>query len=200
MKFLRKREDYVSPYNKEETKKLLLEDKRVAKVNITKNGMVIHTAPLIPKGKNKAENMISAFPVGTYRIQLYGKRTVTVYIRRKQGAKGEGYHHPHIHPSYGYEHGDRGTCFGTLLSEMQVLKENKDWFWLAKRSLDLLDDFNFSTYGKTVRESWVDWLMDYQINYNRNNKEPLMEIKRDMAKKGLIRGLRSYSRYPVNSR
>ena len=75
-------------------------------------------------------------------------------------------------------------CWGNAENEVSTIRDNKDWFWLVKRCLDLLEDGN-PEYGETKK--WYNDMYDLMIDYakgkrNRKLAEKLKRIQREKLK------------------
>ena len=162
MEFLKKRNDYIVMYSKQQAVKLLRADKRVKKVEVTDKKMYIYTHPITPIVTREDYKGSFLCPIGIYKITISScSKYIDCKIKRENWYRGM--HHYHIKDGWS---GD-GICWGSADNEVDIIKDNKDWFWLVKRCLDLLEDGNPES-GET--EKWYDDMYDLMINYAKGKK------------------------------
>ena len=175
MKFLKKRTDYFVMYSKQEAVKLLKADNRVKQVRVTAKRMYIHTHPIIPVVTKESYKGTYLCPIGTYRITITERPELINAIIKREKRTGK-IHHYHIQDNWRGDH----ICWGTADSEVNIIKDNKDWFWLAKRCLDLLEDGN-PEYRET--EKWYDNMYDLMIDYAKGKKDYKLAEKLEKIQK-----------------
>ena len=150
MKFLRKRQTYDIMYKKEDAIENLRMDSRVSRIvsggrfKLFKH-ILIYTNPIIPSSQNEhRENKYILHPIGRYRIKLIdmgGMLDCSIKrIPKGIGTRNKWYHY-HIGPD-----GDN-ICWGHAAEEIYTIKNNKDWYWLGKYCLSLLEDGDLETGG-----------------------------------------------------
>ncbi len=165
-------------YSKDEAVKLLRGDKRVKKVITNSKTMYIYTHPITPiitKEEYKGSFLCS---IGTYKIAITNhSHYITCKIRREKWK--EDVHHYHIEERWG-TYGSGEICWGTVKSEVSTIKDNKDWFWLAKRCLDLLEDGN-PEYGETRK--WYHNMYDLMIDYAKSKRNKKLAEKLEKIQK-----------------
>ena len=140
MEFLKTESSYLVTDTKKDAVQLLKQDSRVDKVRINlRQCIVITTYPIKPICKNRKYGKVIKYPIGTYTITLKPRlNSISVYIKRIHG--GTGKNKRDIHPHINLEGTDNGICWGSVQTEVDEIKKNRDWLWLAKRALDILED------------------------------------------------------------
>ena len=184
MIFARKRNEYKVEYTKAQAKKLLLQDERIDKITMGIIKMIVVTKPFIPKGFEG--DSIFIYPVGTYKITLtkmiskIGIKIVRMegYVQHTPGGNKEWYT-PHINRYYYSEHGENGICWGSILEEMRIMQENKDWYWIVKRCLELINDFSYYTRyeDRAIRR------FAYMVDYVGDDEKARRRIEKKLASK-----------------
>lgn len=172
MKFLKKRSGYKVMYSKSEAKELLTADRRVKKVTVTQRRMYIYTKPIIPVVTKEAYKDTFLCPIGTYKIVITSySHNIYAKVRREKSIGKM--HHYHIQENWDHE----GCCWGSAESEVDTIEDNKDWFWLAKRCLDLLEDGN-PEHGET--EKFYGNVYDLMIDYasSKRNRKLAKKLRR----------------------
>lgn len=138
MRFLTKRYDYRVEYSKAQARTMLLGDRRVDKVVCKRKKMIIKTVPIKPTDVGFKDMIL--VPFGTFTIKLTEFST-TLHIDIIYDGKITYAPNPHLNFT-------GGLCWGNAEEEVEIIRSYKDWFWLAKRCLDLIDDFE--------DEDWCD--------------------------------------------
>lgn len=137
MKFAKKTSDNyykIAFPTVEEAVKELKKDRRVKSVVKKRNSIFIETKPILPKTSDKDNDILLA-PIGVYTIEIYSRTyDITYEVTRKHGGVAHrwSYYHPHVDNS--------GCCFGNVDDEIDTIRDKKDYYWLAVRILDLLED------------------------------------------------------------
>lgn len=175
MRFARRTQTYQKVYRKPEAIKFLLQDERVERIESLapyRDGIAIYTNPIIPTGSK-----LILGPIGRYKIQIYktGAKCLDLNIdRHNNGVKNpnEGGCHrlaPHINQSWGST-----ICWGNAFGEQEIIRKSGDWFWFAKRALDLLSD------GRPEGNGWkrVILLLQYKSAIEENNPRLKKKIMR----------------------
>ena len=161
MQFLKKSRGYIVQYDRKETVKELENDKRVESVEVTPQTMIIRTNPIKPAVVASYCKSILLKPVGRYVITLKALKTkISIDIKRVEGAIMDEWHHPHINLKWST------ICWGSAEDDMYYIQANKDWYWAARKCLELLDDFD--DVGLDVE--LVELLGLAQLQYGKGKK------------------------------
>jgi len=177
MKFLKKREEYKVVYNKTQAIKELKEDARVGNIKSSFKALIIITKPIIPHGFKG--DKIFVYPVGTYEIILKERRgKISVKINRREGIldNGDGYKrviHQHIRTNWEDDHGEAGICWGNREKAIKEMERNKDWLWIAKTCLDILNDFE---------ETGIKRALLFQADYMKKDKKAIKVLEKMFTK------------------
>lgn len=178
---LKRRNEHIVMYDKEESIKLLEQDSRVRKIINEKYELTIMTRPvrLTPEKKG---NVMLICPIGKYKIIIEksqsGNYISSVEIERVGGTvssfpKGLGYleqwHTHHIS-----EEMSPKICWGSAEEEYDILRRNCDWFWLAKMALDLVYDSEKEKDHARIYDYVVPFL---QLKYALQVKNKVWERK-----------------------
>ena len=175
MDFARRRYEYKTEYTKQQAVRLLKQEDRVKSVHITKTGMmIIKTIPLIPKGYGFDE--IALGSIGSYVIRISGRNKLCITIKRLEGSAYERWHHWHINTAW-----DDKVCWGSVEKEIYEICRNKDWFWAAKRCLDLVWDC-FPEKSQDY-DRYVYRLIKFQETVNPKLKKALKKGEKILMKR-----------------
>ena len=178
MIFLKRSNDYKVVYKKKQAAEELMTDDRVDYIeNKSPFKMVIHTKSIIPVTAIRKSLILA--PIGNYTIELSFKRKnqkisryaeykhneIIIDIKRKQGfIKNNIWNssaiHSHIYTTY-------SICWGSAEDDINIFCKHKDWYWVAKTCLNLLEDF-FDK--RTYEMSQIDVLVKMQIEFMNNEK------------------------------
>jgi hypothetical protein len=169
MLFQRKSGDilYKTVYSKKDAIKQLKYEKDIKKIECPdKTKMIIYTKPIIPKGFGYDEIVLG--PIGSYIIYINELKTmldINIKLNQKyllyisNEYNNNGYIHQHITGIGKICHGD------TLEDEKELLMENKDWYWVVKRYLELIKDWK---YDEGLDSNYfVNGIIWAQIDYNK---------------------------------
>jgi len=165
MIFLKKTPGYVVNRTKPQSVKELKNDLRVDKITSRLNKLIITTIPIQPHGFPGDELFI--YPVAVYKIVIKMPAN-----RLKDAIKitptGK---HPHMFSD--------GICWGQFREELLQIKKHKDWYWIAKRVLDFLNDFGRENRGPPLGfySSWVDRRLKWQLEYMENDPKAKKKLK-----------------------
>ena len=168
MQFLKKRNKYKVMYNKEQAIKMLLKDKRIAKVKNYKYGLRVITNPMIPK----SHNISYQYPIGSYTISLFDSfdNNIKIDIIRNEGTLFNNILAFHIRNSFTGK-----ICWGTLGEEIGILKNNKDYFWIIKRCLDLIEDGDDNKISTTFTQIIM---YELALNHLYNTGQDFLVLER----------------------
>ena len=85
----------------------------------------------------------------------------------------------HFHISDRFE---SKICWGSAEEEIGTIQRNKDWFWCAKRVLDLLED---GDYEHGVMQAFYKSMIGLQAKYalQKNKKDMFEKIKKIAQRK-----------------
>lgn len=99
-------------------------------------------------------------PIGKYTIKLFlsDMYGLSVKITRNEGQIKQ-FHHPHIDTRDG---SDGRICWGNIKGEIEVVCRNKDWYWAARMSLDLLEDGELEAEHHNEQ---IKQFLGFQISY-----------------------------------
>jgi len=182
---------YKRMYNKKQAVELLKRDKRTKKVGDKIRKLTVYTNPIVPKCTDVKNIFI--YPIGRFKIEI--KETVkylSTLIERVNGpfnpeyTDGSGFTHFHIRPSWS----NRGICWGSADEEVENIQYNKDWFWLVKRCLDLLEDGNPENGHEN---SFYYSMIGLQIKTAREdkNKEALFRLRKILRRYDVYKRIRT---------
>lgn len=190
MEFLRNSEKYFVQFKtpKQAAAELNL-DPRIKRAYVNaKKQLIVHTHPIYITGRG-FDFFAKMFPVGPFTLEMAAKKDsegafIQVGFRRNGPGKQVSSHigdelenvlsevngswrNTSSHWAWG------GSCWGNIKPEMVKLCVNKDWYWLAKRSIDLLCDFshpraNLRSVYHGLSYFMKDYLNDNSKNLNRD--------------------------------
>jgi hypothetical protein len=153
--FVDNHKDYKVQFSKGEAVKELKKDPRVAKITTTPLSMTIITIPIIPKCQENIHNRV----VGTYKIEIgYKLRKISHKVTRIQGRL----QHFSNRDQHTHIMSDGHICWGNVEDEIKIISNKKDWYWLVKRCLDLIYNFDEGTeYNHCVERQITELANDY---------------------------------------
>jgi len=166
--FFRKRNDdsYIVLYKEEkDIVKELMKDSRVA--NCFFNGskkLTVRTKPLTPKGFGFDKIMIG--PIGTFKIIIEDEGDELYYrVMRIENTTGE---RETLHIFSADSDSRRGIemCLGNIEDEIDTLKTKKDYYYLAKRFIDLCEDIRYDTNFDTG--DFIGYIFKWMKQYNKS--------------------------------
>jgi len=172
MKF-KKNPTYFKTFTKEETIEYLKSLDVVDNVRKYKNSIFITTIPIKPSNRGVPIRGFFKYPIGTFQIKIFQDNdfmnALQIRIQRKEGfvlnpdfydiysytteqhimecAKtawkaDSGCETLHVEPTTKENRGMR-ICWGNIKEEVQRAKIERDWYWLSKLSLELVQDSHF---------------------------------------------------------
>lgn len=190
MEFCKKSQVYTLMYNKTKGIGLLKQDKRVKRVVSGKDYLKIFTNPITPKfmyDKNKLKNFYLC-PVGEYEITITKHISfLGVDINRLDNIPFYGNHHVHICDKWSPK-----ICWGSAENEVDEIKFQKDWYWLAKRCLDLLEDGDIEP-GQNRHHYNIFTKLMYKYAYDKKNKKLMEKIDKLRKRKLKYYGYNNYN-------
>jgi hypothetical protein len=165
MKFIKTNNKIVSMFTKQEAIKELRRDRRVAKIVShpdiyqyrNKVGFTIYTNYIIPTLYEDWFETIKG-PIGKFKITVVDledeeredesreSHSLEVVITRVGGRISVPGDDPIAHPHVPDPGEIRGVCWGSFRTNANKLQDNKDWYYLALQSLNLLECVN-DDYG-----------------------------------------------------
>lgn len=156
MDFKIKSENYVVGYSKKDTIKMLEKEPIVDKVENKRWGLIIHTKPIKPKG------WLFKHPVGSYIIELKANLiSLGLKISRKEGLVYPDWVHNHISTDW-----SPPICFGNIVRDVEIMKKNKDWYWLSRKLIEFIQDWKYD--NDFTHHTWKERMKDFQKNYMEN--------------------------------
>jgi hypothetical protein len=174
MNFLTKREEYKTVYNKKQAIQQLKNDERIKKIKTLKEGLIVYTKPIYPKSKQKKFNKIYDYPIGTYKITL-GKcpyHTTSISVERLEGCTPtEKWQHIHINEAWMSD-----VCWGNISERIMIMKKYKDYYWIIKTCLDLLEDGE-QDEGLCIKDIYHIFI-GLQVTYEKQHKNRADIIKK----------------------
>ena len=172
MEFLKSRYEYKTIFSKEDAIKELKKDNRIKNIIATKRQLLILTHPIVPD----SQDITFLFPIGIFKIKIFLKYDSDIHedvlhcdINRVGGGiTTQGIHTLHIQTGFNDK-----ICWGNMDSTIPTICENKDWFWLAKKCLDIIED------GEIYEEplDHASWLYSLQIKFAYENDEKYRKRK-----------------------
>lgn len=175
MLFARKTHNYTVMYDKKKSTEMLLADERIKSVKTSVGKMVVVTNPITLKSEKFAKWVLG--PIGTYTINVkynFKYKKLDVTIKRNEGTLDyncEFFLHFHIRDNWHDK-----ICWGSAYKEVDIIRENKDWFWLVKRLIDLLEDGEPEYSGLHKKGNEADFdnyfisLIGLQASYAKKHK------------------------------
>ncbi len=132
MDFLKRRNDYIVMYSKQEAIKLLRADERVRQIRITAKKMYIYTHPIIPFVTKERYKGSFLCPIGTYKITIT-EMNKYIYVRIKREKWERRMHHYHIQDNWGGDH----ICWGNANTEVNIIEPSGNVILTSKVSANL---------------------------------------------------------------
>ena len=169
MEFLKSDTVYSVIYSKEQAVDELKKDSRIDSIISTNNTILITTHAIIPY--SSTFRFLS--PIGIYTIKIFDTGYLTLSIKRIGGGIcNDDIIIPHIRDSF-------GICWGNMAETVETIKIKKDWYWLAKKCLDLLEDGEMREYPEHLTCWFCSLQIKFMLEINYKNKKELINLLRD---------------------
>lgn len=181
MNFQRRSENYTVIFNRRQAIEELKRDIRVEEIIDNGKSLKIVTKPILLKKERRCRDDFYQCPIGRYTISITStpiRHQLNCQIIRCENYvyfSGNTYYHLHLNA-------DAGTiCWGDSDYETYKMKLNRDWYWLGKTCLDLLEDGGFETedtdmtYGIYGRLQ-IDYAFKHRLPGRYKIKERLDKI------------------------
>ncbi len=184
MEFKKNKYEYYREYNKLQAIKALKDDNRIQEIFSLENKMIVITKPIIPTISQFPELMLCS--VGKFQIEIekktnsyppYHKQSkrypykLYVNIIRLNGCICDGWEIPHVRHDLHSDRNHNGMhCWGNVQGEVDQIKKNLDWYWLVKKSLNLIEDFKDNSIDTITMLSLIYFA---QVKFNPKIKTKL---------------------------